>query len=208
MLRHTYSRLRARIRAGIARTVNHIYFKPAIAAISLSIFIVVFVIASELASAYAHYAAVIDSQLNVRSFYQPPGIYSAPRQVSIGQRITREGFIERLLSAGYLERDETEEFTTGNFVTYENEVKFCTSKAARTDDLPPCVIVRFKKNEVKAIVDVETGCRLNSILLPAEMLTDGLNHKRQMRRATSRYDQPPLYRSMASPPQKLNFAPN
>jgi hypothetical protein len=172
MVKKTYNSLRARLKAGISRIVNHTYFKPATAAISLSIFIVVFVILSELASAYAHFAAVIDSQLNVRSFYQPPGIYSTPRRVSIGQRITREEFIERLLSAGYLEGDQTEEFTTGNFVTYENEVKFCTSKAARTEDLPPCLSIRFEKNEVKAIEDVETGCRLNSILLPAEMLRD------------------------------------
>jgi hypothetical protein len=66
MVRQTYSRLRAGLKAGISRTVNHIYFKPVIAAISLSIFIVVFVIASELTSTYAHYAAVIDLQLNVR----------------------------------------------------------------------------------------------------------------------------------------------
>jgi penicillin-binding protein 1B len=205
MVGHTYRKLRARLKAGVARTVHHIYFKPAFAAISLSIFILIFAITAELASAYAHYAAVIDSQLNVRSFYQPPGIYSAPRRVSMGQRITREEFIERLLSAGYLEGEETKEFTTGNFVTYEHEVKFCTSKAARTGDLPPCLIVRFEKNQVKAIEDVETGCRLNSLLLPPEMLTDDLNHKRQMRRATSREEIPDVLLQALCAAEDRNF---
>ncbi|MBI3759411.1 MAG: hypothetical protein HY269_06610 [Deltaproteobacteria bacterium] len=57
-------------------------------------------VVTELLSAYCHYAAEIEVRLHDQSLNLPPGIYAAPRHVSVGELITEDELSERLLRAG------------------------------------------------------------------------------------------------------------
>jgi penicillin-binding protein 1B len=156
-----------------------------IISVALTIFTFTLLSAVKVFTDYAHYAAIVDARLTERSFQQPAGIYAAPRRVIVGQHLTPEEFVERLQRASYLSGTETSEFAAGNFSLTEGEVKVRTNAFARTDNLPATVLVRFNKTSVVAIEDAETGKKLTTIALPAELLTADLNTKEQTRRATS-----------------------
>jgi penicillin-binding protein 1B len=158
--------------------------KPILAILCLSIFLVLSVTIAQLVFEYIHYAALVDARLANQSFYQPAGIYAASRRVSVGEQITEAQLIERLLSAYYMEGREVNEFAAGTYIKKDSGVEIHTSDFARTEGMPPRIRITFGQKEITSIQDASTGVTINSIQLPAEILTADLNTKRQERRAT------------------------
>jgi penicillin-binding protein 1B len=162
----------------------HKNYKLLLVGFSVSIFLIITVITAQLIFEYTRYAAFVDARLANQSFYQPAGIYAAPRRVSVGERITEDQFIERLMRAYYVEGKQGDEFTAGSYVKANDEFDIYTSDYARPEGMPAKIRILFGKNEIQKIEDRDTGASISSFQLPAEILTADLNTKRQERRAT------------------------
>lgn len=155
---------------------------------------------AELFIKYSYYAAMVDARLADQSLQHPAGIYAAPRRVSIGQRITSEELDENLLHAGYLSSEEAGGFAAGSFTWQSHSstksaakrVAIRTNEFARRDDLPASVQISFDKDAITRIEDTATHRSLQSLSLPAEMLTAEINAKQQIRQATSFDELPPV----------------
>ncbi|HKQ74460.1 MAG TPA: transglycosylase domain-containing protein, partial [Blastocatellia bacterium] len=133
--------------------------------------------AFELYKNYAYYAAIVDKQLNQRLLQRKGGVYAAPRQVSVEQRISREELRERLLRAGYRQKGQEtsdDQFSSGSFFFEGDEVKLRTKEFARSGGLPETVNIKFDGRQNERIVKIEntaTGRDLKSASLPPELLT-------------------------------------
>jgi penicillin-binding protein 1B len=156
------------------------------------LFLLALVALAHLIGTYSHYAAVIDARLADQSLLYPAGIYAAPRRVSVGQQVTREELVERLLRAGYQDGGGAHDFAAGSFALTADGVEIRTSSFARGESLPALARVSFNKNQVSRIADAEQDRALRALLLPAEMLTAEPNAKKQTRRATG-YDELPRH---------------
>jgi penicillin-binding protein 1B len=146
----------------------------------------------ELGSQYAHYAALVDARLADRSLQQPPGIYAAPRRVSVGQPLTVPALMERLRASGYLSTAETSDFAAGNFALDGSALVMRTNEFAQSAARPARVRIEFGPTQVRAIRDEDTGKQLPSILLPPELLTADFRANQQRRRALS-YEEIPAH---------------
>jgi penicillin-binding protein 1B len=140
----------------------------------------------ELYSDYLHYAAQVDTQITHQYLQRTPGIYAAPRHLSVGQRLSPEELKDRLLRADYQEGGEASRFASGSFVAQADAVEAQTNEAARNDALPERTRIRFSTKakgdgEIIAIEDLTKGGKLQSVLLPAELITADLNAKTQTR---------------------------
>jgi penicillin-binding protein 1B len=145
---------------------------------------------------YAHYAAIVDTQLDQRLLQRHGGVYSAPRQVRVEQLISRNELRERLLRAGYQQaRPGTpdDQFSSGSFFFEGDEVKLSTNEFARAGGLPESVKIKFDGRHDERIVKIEnaaTGRDLKSAALPPELLTvDGATGMHP--RSPARFDEFP-----------------
>jgi len=129
-------------------------------------------------AAYTHYATILDKQLSNQSLRMPAGIYAAPRRISTGEQINREALIERLVRAGYQENEQNNEFAAGSFRLQNDGVEIHTNKFYQNSDLPESIYVHVKDNGIISILQGESLGRINSIQLPAEMLTADFNTKK------------------------------
>src|SRR5262245_44640246 len=131
----------------------------------------------ELYKNYAYYAAIVDAQLGQRLLQRHSGIYAAPRQARIEQRISRDELRERLLRAGYQqERPGTsdDQSSSGSFLLEGDEMKLRTKEFARAGGLPETINIKFDGRREERIVKIEdtaTGRDLKSAALPPELLT-------------------------------------
>jgi penicillin-binding protein 1B len=162
-------------------------------AIGISILLVMVIAIVEVMASYSRYAAIIDARLADRSLLYPAGIYAAPCRVSLGERITRDDLVERLLRAGYQESERSNQFAAGSFTLQPDSVEFRTNEFAVSPGLPALARVSFDRDRVSQIEDGHTDQQLNAVHLPPEMLTADINTKKQTRRATSFDDLPPLF---------------
>lgn len=140
---------------------------------------------SELISTYFFYSAMVDARLADHSFMYPAGIYAAPGRVSRGQRITQNDLVERLVRVGYQEGEDPSEFTVGSYSLKADTVEIRTSPFAAGENLPASLRISFKNNEVARIEDGESHQEASTVFLPAQMLTEDINAKKQTRRPTS-----------------------
>ncbi len=134
--------------------------------------------AFRLYDAYARYAAIIDLQLDRQTLrnHHHPGVYAAPRLVSVGQQISRDELRERLLRAGYREGwrgDPGDQFSSGDFVIDGDVARLRTNRFARAAGMPDSVKIEFNRRGSERIAKIEdsaTGQDLKSVALPPESL--------------------------------------
>ncbi|MGH9940156.1 MAG: transglycosylase domain-containing protein, partial [Blastocatellia bacterium] len=127
---------------------------------------------------YAHYAAIVDRQLDPQLLQRRAhaGVYAAPRRLSVEQQISRDELRERLLRAGYEEERPgapAERSSSGSFVFEGDAAQLRTSEIARAVSLPETVNIKFGKRHDERIVNIEdvaTGQNLRSVALPPELL--------------------------------------
>jgi len=145
---------------------------------------------SEVISTYFYYSAMVDARLADHSLMYPAGIYAAPGRISRGQRISQNDMVERLVRVGYQEGEQPSEFAVGSYSLKADTVEMRTSPFVTGDQLPARLCIRFKNNEVTHMEDGENHEELSTVFLPAQMLTEDINAKKQTRRPTS-YDELP-----------------
>jgi len=127
---------------------------------------------------YAHYAAIVDTQIDQRLLQRHGGVYAAPRRMSVEQRVSRDELRERLLRAGYQQEGSgtsDDQFSSGVFFFEGDEVKLRTNEFARVGGLPETVNIKFDGRRDERIVKIEdaaTGQDLRSVALPPELLTE------------------------------------
>ena len=137
--------------------------------------------AFKLHKVYAHYAAIVDRQLDQQSLQRRAhaGVYAAPRRLSVEQQVSRDELRERLLRAGYEEERQgapADRFSSGSFVFEGDTAQLRTSEFARAGSLPETVSIKFGKHRDERIVNIEdaaTGQNLKSVALPPELLAVG-----------------------------------
>ncbi len=183
--------IKSKLRVALQVMVNH--RGQILGAIGISILLVTVIAAVKVMTIYSRYAAIIDARLADRSLLYPAGIYAAPCRVSLGERITPDDLVERLLRSGYQESERSNEFAAGSFTLQPDSVEFRTNEFAVSPGLPALARVSFDRDRVRQIEDGHTDQQLNAVHLPAEMLTAEINAKKQTRRATSFDNLPPLF---------------
>jgi len=126
---------------------------------------------------YAYYAGVVDERLDQRTLRQRPGVYAAPRRVSVGQQISQDELRERLLRAGYRQGrwgDPVDQFSSGVFVIAGDAAQLRTNKRGGQALAPETVKIKFNRrngSQILKIEDAATGKNLKSVALPPESLT-------------------------------------
>lgn len=180
------------VRGGITRPFDRAYFSIIAGAIVVLFSSIGFAVSTGMASKDWHGSPAVERRSDQRKDYVTDNHskvdrVDGPQRVIVGQPISQEQFIDLLLKVGYLDGKDTVEFTTGNFVSSEKRVKVCTSKFARTDDLPPCLIVRFNNNKVTSIEDLETGHKLKVLMLPGESQMDDINNHSPLARPAAEF---------------------
>ncbi|MGE0127348.1 MAG: transglycosylase domain-containing protein [Blastocatellales bacterium] len=132
--------------------------------------------AVELHGVYAHYAAIVDGQIDQQLLQRRVGIYAAPRRVSVEQQISQDELKERLLRAGYRQRERSDGSSSGSFVFEGDTVELRTNEIARASSLPETLKIKFSKGSKsnERIINIEngvTGQGLKSAALPPELIT-------------------------------------
>ncbi|HYE73727.1 MAG TPA: PBP1A family penicillin-binding protein, partial [Blastocatellia bacterium] len=153
-------------------------------------FIVAVTVAAHVLSEYSHYSSLVRARLADKSIYRPAGIYAAPRHLSVGQQISRQGLIERLQRAGYQSGESANEFAAGTFIESADRIIIRTNDFSRTELTPATAAVSFNKESIARIEDADAGKATTAMLLPAEMLTAEFDAKLQSR-STTRYEELP-----------------
>lgn len=131
----------------------------------------------KLHKAYAHYAAIVDEQLDLQPLRRRAGVYAASRRVSVGQQISQNELQERLLRAGYRQgqrEDPAYQSFSGVFVIKGDTIQLRTNEWAAATRLPGTVNIKFSRKGGWQIVEIEdaaTGEGFKSVALPPESLT-------------------------------------
>jgi penicillin-binding protein, 1A family len=130
---------------------------------------------------YNSYAKIVDARLSSGYLTSRAGIYAAPRTLRVGQSLTREGLVELLRRAGYIETNASDVWS-GSFTAQENFVEIRPRQhAAGTTNL---VRVGFnKKNRIAELIG--DGASLEAYTLEPEVLTNDTSMKTGTRAALS-----------------------
>jgi penicillin-binding protein 1B len=164
---------RARIALGFAR----IHLRQILSCVTAILILLATMGAFKLHGVYAGYAAIVDRRLEQRSLQRYDGVYAAPRLISVGQEISQDGLIERLLRAGY-QRQETrnDQFSSGSFVVGDGAVRLRANGFVRVENLPETVEIKFSGRakggaRITGIKDAKTGKEIERVALPPELIT-------------------------------------
>jgi penicillin-binding protein 1B len=130
---------------------------------------------------YNSYAKIVDTRLSSGYLTSRAGIYAAPRTLRVGQSLTREGLVELLRRAGYIETNASDVWS-GSFTAQENFVEIRPRQhAAGSTNL---VRVGFnKKNRIAELIG--DGASLGAYTLEPEVLTNDTSMKTGTRAALS-----------------------
>jgi penicillin-binding protein 1B len=77
-----------------------------------------------LSCSYVSYAKIVDARLRSGYLTSRAGIYAAPRTLRVGQSVTREGLVELLRRAGYVETNpgDASDVWSGSFVAQDDAI--------------------------------------------------------------------------------------
>jgi len=130
---------------------------------------------------YLSYSKIVDARLASGYLTSRAGIYAAPRTLRVGQSLSREGLVELLRRAGYIETDASDVWS-GSFTAQENFVEIRPRQHnAGTTNL---VRVGFnKKNRIAELMG--DGASLEAYTLEPEVLTNDTSMKTGTRAALS-----------------------
>jgi penicillin-binding protein 1B len=119
-------------------------------------------------SSYKYYAGVVDARLKNGYLTSRAGIYAAPRTLRTGQTISRDGLVELLRRAGYIESNASDAWS-GSFISQEAAIEIHPRHSGTTS--PGVVRVGFdKKNRISELTG-DMGVTLDAYTLEPEILT-------------------------------------
>jgi penicillin-binding protein 1B len=117
---------------------------------------------------YNYYAGVVDARLKSGYLTSRAGIYAAPRTLRKGQTLSRDGLVQLLRRAGYIESDASDAWS-GSFISQETAVEIHPRRSGTTS--PDVVRVQFDKRNHISDLTGDLGVTLQSYTLEPEILT-------------------------------------
>jgi penicillin-binding protein 1B len=137
---------------------------------------------------YISYAQIVDARLTNGYLTSRAGIYAAPRTLRAGQTLTRDGLVELLRRAGYIETNASDVWS-GSFTAQENLVEI---RPRHTGAVTPNLVrVRLdKKNRIAELTG--DNITLDAYTLEPEVLTNDASMKTGTRAALSYKEIPPV----------------
>ncbi len=145
-----------------------------------SLLITIGVAITFLVFSYVSYSKIVDARLAIGYLTSRAGIYAAPRTLRTGQSLTRDGLIELLRRASYIESDASDVWN-GSFTAQENSVEI---RPRASVALTHVVHVGFDKKERISELTGD-GVTLDSYTLEPEVLTNDSSMKTGTRAALS-----------------------
>jgi penicillin-binding protein 1B len=167
-----------------ARRKRRIIIRSALAALG----IVVVAGAALFISSYNYYSGVVDARLKSGYLTSRAGIYAAPRMLRVGQTLSRDGLVELLRRAGYIESNASDAWS-GSFVSHEGAIEIRPRQNSATSS-PEVVRVEFKRDRISDLTG-DMGVSLESYQLEPEILTTDAAMKTGKRPQLAYRDIPP-----------------
>jgi penicillin-binding protein 1B len=138
---------------------------------------------------YISYSKLVDERLANGYLTSRAGIYAAPRELRVGQKLSRDGLVALLRRAGYIEKNASDVWS-GSFTAQANSVEIRPRRASGQSG-PSTVTVSFDKNNSIAQLTGD-ALSLDSYRLEPELLTADASMKAGKRTALSYEDIPPI----------------
>ena len=186
-----------RLRVKRIRVVRHTLNRPEtsrkrriiIRSILVSISLLVIATVSLFIYSYNYYAGIVDARLQSGYLTSRAGIYAAPRTLRVGQAVSREGLVELLRRAGYIETGASNVWS-GSFTTHGNVIEIRPRHAGNAT--PGKVSVQFDKKDRISELAGDMGVTLESYTLEPEILTTDAAMKTGKRPQLAFRDIPPV----------------
>lgn len=121
------------------------------------------------------YSDRIDLLLRGEVFTRSAGIYSAPKTLRANEALSRDGLIEYLKSAGYIEKNQQADASRSRYKTGENSLEIEPGNTALLDGkrMFPNLTVKFKKDgsSIDSIADTDSKKEVNQAPLEPKILS-------------------------------------
>ncbi len=157
---------------GLFRRILRFFFNP----ISISL-ASIFILGACLILTYfwLEYSERVDSLLRGEVFTRTAGIYSAPKKLEAGEKISLEDLTDYLKSAGYIEKNQQAEAARSRYEIKENSIEIEPGETAMIDGKKGFsnLVVKFKKDgkAVASITDEGAGKDIVRAALEPKILT-------------------------------------
>ncbi len=137
----------------------------------------------------------IDLMLSGEVFTQSAGIYSAPKNLKKGEKISKDDLIDYLKSAGYVKKGQKADITRSRYEIVENTVGIEPGNTAVIDGKRNYrnLTVKFNKDgkAVSEIIDKDSEDELKKTLLEPELLSSLASEGDGIRKVVTFNDLPP-----------------
>ncbi len=153
------------------RRILRLIFNPLTAAVSGLILLAVFLVGTYF---WFEFSEKIDLLLSGEVFTRTAGIYSGPKTLRTGEKISSEELVGYLKAAGYVEKDRKADPTRSRFVISENTLEIEPGNTALVDGKRNYrnLTVKFSKKgeSIAEIVDTESKEDLKKTAIEPELL--------------------------------------
>jgi penicillin-binding protein 1B len=164
--------------------------------IALTLLITSGAAAVSLVQSYRFYSRIIDARLASGYLTSRPGIYAAPRSISVGERLSRDSLVAALRRAGYVEVPESvgdpsnaSEIWSGSFQASGNKIEI---HPGRTQVFGPSIVQVALDGSGRVTELTGDGVTLDSFALEPEVLTSDLLSKTGQRTQLTYNQIPPV----------------
>jgi penicillin-binding protein 1B len=124
---------------------------------------------------WKEYSEKVDLLLRGEIFTKNSGIYSAPKLLKDGEGISKEGLVEYLKSAGYIEKNSQADEKRSRYKIEENSILIEPGATALIDDKKqfPALDVKFNKDgkSISTITDLDAKKVVNQTKLEPKILS-------------------------------------
>ncbi len=178
---------------GFFRRIFRLIFNPITALSSLLVLLCAFL---TLTYFWFEYSDRIDLLLSGGEvFTRTAGIYSAPKKLKIGEKISLDELVEYLKSAGYIEKDQKADVSRSRYEVSENKLEIESGTSAVIDGKKtfPSLTVNFDKDgkSIDKITDADTNEDVRQALLEPQILSSVAGEGDGRRKAVDFADLPP-----------------
>jgi len=137
----------------------------------------------------------IDNLLKGEVFTRSAGIYAAPKQLRVGESITKDELIGYLKRAGYVEKNQQADTARGRYSVEEEIVDISPSQDSTVDGQKQfqSLHVQFARGgkAVAAMSQLDRSANLQAALLEPELISSVTGHDRAKRKVVGFNDLPP-----------------
>ncbi len=145
------------------------------------------------------FSARIDNLLKGEVFTRSAGIYAAPKQIRVGQTISRDELVGYLKRAGYVERNQQADSARGRYAITGDTVEIDPGSDSVVDSARPFEQLRVEFNRggkyITYLTDRQNGAHMDRALLEPELISSVTGRERAKRRVIGFNDVPPDLRN-------------